>query len=60
MRKTVIFVDSDYKEVYFDKYCNTCKYEKTAEKDDPCNRCLEEPVNLYSHKPVEWKEKTKK
>ena len=46
-------------EVYFDKYCKSCKYEKTDEKDAPCNRCLDEPVNINSHKPVEWKEKTK-
>lgn len=46
-----------YKEVYFDKYCKTCKYEKTKETDDPCNECLSEPSNLYSHKPVSWTEK---
>lgn len=46
-----------YKEVYFNKYCVSCKYEKLTEKDDPCHECLNNPENLYSHKPVNWKEK---
>lgn len=47
----------DYKEVYFDKYCKTCKHESKKEDERPCDICLEEPVNLESHKPVEWEEK---
>lgn len=47
----------NYKEVYFDQYCKTCKYKDTKETDDPCDECLYEPVNLYSHKPVKWEEK---
>ncbi len=46
-----------YKEVYFDQYCKNCKYEKTAEKDEPCYECLNNPVNLYSHKPVNFEKK---
>lgn len=46
-----------YKEVYFDQYCKNCKYEDLKESDDPCDECLNEPVNLYSHKPVKWEEK---
>ena len=48
-----------YKEVYFDKYCKTCKHEKLKEEADPCDECLENPVNTDSHKPVRWEEKTK-
>lgn len=48
-----------YKEVYFDKYCGSCKYEDLPEKDDTCHECLNNPVNLYSHKPVNWKERKK-
>lgn len=48
-----------YKEVYFDQYCKACKHEKLPETDDPCDECLNEPVNLYSHKPVKWEEKNK-
>ena len=46
-----------YKEVYFDQYCKNCKYKETNEAEDPCDECLGEPVNLYSHKPVKYKEK---
>lgn len=46
-----------YKEVYFGEYCNKCKHEKLGEEEDPCRECLEEPVNLYSHKPVKFEEK---
>lgn len=48
-----------YKEVYFDKYCKTCKYENTPESEDPCDECLMYGSNLHSHKPVNWKEKEK-
>ena len=54
-------MDSDYmKEVYFDKYCETCEYKDAPETDEPCCGCLEHPLNLYSHKPVNHKEKQKK
>lgn len=54
-----VTIDNDYKEVYFWEYCKTCKYAKTPENEMPCNDCLEYPVNLYTHKPVNWKEKEK-
>lgn len=46
--------------VQFDQYCTTCKYCELPESEDPCNECLTEPVNLYSHKPVYWKEGNRK
>ena len=52
-------MDENYKEVYFDKYCKTCKHEKLEEKFDPCNECLSEPVNTGSHVPVNWEDKEK-
>ena len=45
------------KEVYFDKYCKTCEHEKLKETDHPCDACLTETVNTYSHKPVCWEDK---
>jgi hypothetical protein len=48
-------LDDNYKEVRFDIHCKTCKYKDTKEKDSPCNECLDEPMNLYSDKPVRWK-----
>lgn len=50
-------MDESYKEVYFDQYCQTCKHCDTPESEEPCNECLYEPVNLYSHKPVKYAEK---
>lgn len=49
-----------YKEVYFNEYCNTCKHEKTAEKDEPCAECLSYPANVYSHKPINYEKDEKK
>lgn len=50
----------DYqKEVYFDQYCKTCEHCEKKEDEEPCDECLDEPVNTYSHKPVNWKEKSK-
>ena len=46
----------EYKEVYYDKYCETCKYADMDDTKDPCNECLGEPTNLHSHKPVKYKE----
>ena len=42
------------KEVYFYQYCKTCKYCKTKEFEDPCNDCLNNPMNIDSHKPVNY------
>ena len=50
-------MDEHYHEVYFDQYCKTCKYEKIPQEKDPCNECLAEPINLYSHKPVKYEDK---
>lgn len=49
----------NYKEVYFHEYCKTCKYKGIEYVKDPCNECLSEPVNLHSHKPVNYTPKEK-
>lgn len=49
----------DYKEVYFNEYCETCKYKDLEESEEPCNECLTNPVNEHSHKPVKYEEATK-
>lgn len=46
-----------YKEVYFHKYCKSCKHKKAAETDKPCDECLGEPINLDTHRPVYYEEK---
>ena len=44
----------DYKEVRFDQYCQTCEHWPKKDTEDPCCGCLDEPTNLYSHKPVNY------
>ena len=52
-------MDEDLMEVYFHKYCKTCVHKDENEAEDPCDECLANPVNSCSHKPVNWKEKSK-
>lgn len=49
----------DYKEVYYNQYCQTCKHKDLPEFKDPCHECLSEPINLESHKPIKWETKKK-
>lgn len=50
-------IEDDYRIVDYFTHCKTCKYENTSPVEMPCNECLEYPVNLYTDKPVNWKEK---
>lgn len=52
-------INYEYKEVYFHEYCKKCKHEDVKDTKDPCNECLDNPTNLYSHKPVKFEEKEK-
>lgn len=52
-------MDEFYRMVEFHKYCETCKYKELDDCEDPCNECLDHPVNLYSERPVNWVEKEK-
>lgn len=47
---------SQTKEVDFHQYCETCKYKDDYENDveSPCFDCLDDPVNIDSHKPVNY------
>lgn len=49
--------EDGYKEVYFHQYCAKCKHEKCSNNDEPCEECLSNPINLYTHKPVKFEEK---
>ena len=51
--------DIDHKEVYFHQYCKSCEHKNLPDTDDICDECLSEPTNLHSHKPVNYKEKTR-
>ena len=43
--------------VDFDRYCDHCKYRDLPETEDPCFDCLREPVNTFTHRPTEFKER---
>ena len=43
--------------VEFDKFCSQCIYEKVNQAADPCHECLNNPVNEYTNKPVNFKKK---
>lgn len=53
-------MDESLKEVYFDMYCHNCIHFDKSGCEEPCDDCLSEPVNTYSHKPVKYVEKEKK
>ena len=55
-RKVCDILENIYQEVDFNKHCKTCKYEELSEKFDPCNECLDSPMNSYSDKPIYWEE----
>lgn len=48
-----------YKEVYFDNFCAKCIHKDNEESDPPCDECLEEPVNEFSHTPTRFVRKGK-
>ena len=50
-------IESEYKEVYFDRYCPVCKNKELEGYETPCEECLENPINLYSRRPIKWEAK---
>ena len=42
--------------VYYNEYCKSCKHKNLPETEEPCDTCLENPVNEDSHRPVMWEE----
>lgn len=51
-----ILFENEYKEVFFNEYCDKCEFKDVDQGENPCNECLDNPSNLYSHKPVNFKE----
>lgn len=45
-------VNAETKFVDFATWCSKCLHSTKNETCDPCNECMSEPVNEYSHKPV--------
>ena len=48
-----------FREVRFDKYCETCKYKELDEVKDPCNDCLAIGMREETEKPEESEEPVK-
>ena len=55
--KGEMMMSNGEKIVEYEKYCEKCEYSKLQENEEPCDSCLLEPVNVFSHKPVKFKEK---
>jgi len=55
---------NDTREVRFDEWCSKCEYSDITEDNmnpkDPCWDCLHEPMNIDSHKPINFKEAANK
>lgn len=47
----------EQKIVYFEEYCPKCEHYKKSESEDPCWECLDNPVNVWSHKPIKFEER---
>lgn len=45
-----------YQEVDYSNYCSSCKNADVDQAEEPCHSCLSEPINLYSCKPIAYKE----
>ena len=45
-------MNEQYKIVFYHLYCDSCKYYELKDSEEPCNECLSNPTNLYSHKPI--------
>lgn len=41
--------------VEYDEWCKSCKYRFKEGVKDPCDECLEIPVNDDSKKPINYK-----
>lgn len=53
-------VDSNLREVSYEKYCGNCKYSDCPESADPCFECLDNPLNYYTDRPVNYKGRSDK
>lgn len=50
---------NEYKEVIFGDYCKKCQFKDKTEHEEPCDECISNAVNLWSHKPIKFKEAEK-
>lgn len=51
-------MDEPNKEVRFDLYCYRCKhYDEENENKEPCEECLDHPLNLETIRPINFEER---
>lgn len=43
--------------VRFDEWCKKCAHYKVKDTEEPCNECLDHPVNVNSTKPQLFEQK---
>ena len=53
-------LDSEYREVRYDIYCEQCKHKEETGYESVCEECLDNPTNLYTDKPVKFEEESRK
>lgn len=51
--------DEDVKEPKFNWYCQNCKHQYLKGSEQPCNECLDYPLNYYMDKPIKWERRRK-
>lgn len=44
----------------FEQFCDQCEHKDKKETEEPCIRCIAEPVNQDSIRPVYFKDKEEK
>ncbi len=48
-------MNNDEHFVEYENYCKNCIHKNDPESTEPCNHCLDNPVNINSRKPVDFK-----
>ena len=48
-------MDNSYKEVRFDKYCQSCISKDLTGSNEPCNSCIAMPMRYGTEVPYKYK-----
>ncbi len=43
--------------VRYDLWCDKCQHKTIKENDEPCEECLDHPINENTERPINFKEK---
>lgn len=50
-------ISEDQREVRFDLYCEKCAHKGVDDVKEPCNECLDNPMNVHTDRPIKYEEK---